>query len=193
MHNALVISAWFNEFLLMCELCPAQGIEHSFLQRHSFSLSTALTFGVGRFFLGRGSLVRCRRLTLTPATTHWMSVTPTHHFSVILFLRCLHPLTMFTHFLHTAFPISGNYQSILYFLFCFVLFQFVVVVVVVVYDHPTQLVELPWPGTEPMPPAVEGQSLNHWITREVLVSVLLNMVCLDFMWERMSFSAWRFI
>ena len=124
MHNALVTSTWLNEFLLMCNLRPAQGIEHSFLQRHSFSLSTALTFGVGRFFVGRGSLVHCRQLTLTPATTHWMSVAPTHHLSLVLFLQCLHLLTMFTHFLHTTFPISGNYQSILYFLFCFVLFQF---------------------------------------------------------------------
>ena len=28
-------------------------------------------------------------------------------------------------------------------------------------------VELPWPGVEPMPPAVEAQSLNHWTTKEV--------------------------
>ena len=26
----------------------------------------------------------------------------------------------------------------------------------------------PQPGIEPMPPAVEVQSLNHWTTREVL-------------------------
>ena len=27
---------------------------------------------------------------------------------------------------------------------------------------------VPWPGNKPMPPAVEEQSLNHWVTREVL-------------------------
>ena len=27
--------------------------------------------------------------------------------------------------------------------------------------------ELPWPGIEPVPPALEAQSLNHWIMREV--------------------------
>ena len=26
---------------------------------------------------------------------------------------------------------------------------------------------VPWPGVEPVPPAVELQSLNHWTTREV--------------------------
>ena len=30
-------------------------------------------------------------------------------------------------------------------------------------------VELPLPGIEPMPPAVEAQSLNHWTTGEVPV------------------------
>ena len=111
MHNALVISAWLNEFLLTYNLRPAQGIEHSFLQGHSFSVSTALTFGVGRLFVGRGSLVHGRVLTLTPATTHTSPLTCS------LFLGCLHLLTMFTHFLHTAFPISYNHQSILYFFF----------------------------------------------------------------------------
>ena len=66
------------------------------------------------------------------------------------------------------------------FFFCLVLLQ---LFVVVVFDHTTQHVELPRPGMEPTCPAVEGQSLNHWTTREVLVSVLLNMVCLDFMWD----------
>ena len=27
---------------------------------------------------------------------------------------------------------------------------------------------VPWPGIEPMPPALEAQSLNHWTAREVL-------------------------
>ena len=35
-------------------------------------------------------------------------------------------------------------------------------------------VELPWPGIEPMPPAVEAQSLNHWTTREILYFFFLN-------------------
>ena len=156
----------------MYNLRPAQGIEHSFLQRHGFSVSTALTFGAGRFFVGRGSLVHCRVLTLTPVTTHASPLT------CPLFLGCLHLLTMFTHFLHTAFPISYNYQSILYFFFCLVLFQ--LFVVVVVFAHTTQHVELSRPGVEPMSPAVEGQSLNHWATREVLFSVLLSLFCLDF-------------
>ena len=25
-----------------------------------------------------------------------------------------------------------------------------------------------WPGVEPIPPAVQAQSLNHWTTREFL-------------------------
>ena len=25
----------------------------------------------------------------------------------------------------------------------------------------------PWPGIEPIPPAMEAQILNHWTTREV--------------------------
>ena len=28
-------------------------------------------------------------------------------------------------------------------------------------------ISVPWPGIEPVPPAVEAQSLNHWTTREV--------------------------
>ena len=31
-----------------------------------------------------------------------------------------------------------------------------------------------WPGIEPVPPAVEAQSLNHWTTREVLERGLLS-------------------
>ena len=35
----------------------------------------------------------------------------------------------------------------------------------------------PWPGIEPMPTAVEAQSLNHWTTKELLVipSFLLGL------------------
>ena len=29
---------------------------------------------------------------------------------------------------------------------------------------------VPWPGIEPMPPAVEVQSLNHWTSKEVPVA-----------------------
>ena len=28
-------------------------------------------------------------------------------------------------------------------------------------------ISVPWPGIEPVPPAVEARSLNHWTTREV--------------------------
>ena len=33
---------------------------------------------------------------------------------------------------------------------------------------------VPWPGIEPMPPAVEVQSLNHWTSKEVPVA---HVVC----------------
>ena len=33
--------------------------------------------------------------------------------------------------------------------------------------HTAWHVKLPQPGIEPMPPAVEEWSLNHWTTREV--------------------------
>ena len=36
------------------------------------------------------------------------------------------------------------------------------------FDHTEQHVELPWPGIEPMSPAAEAQSLNHWTTKETL-------------------------
>ena len=35
---------------------------------------------------------------------------------------------------------------------------------------------VPWPGTEPVPPAVEAWSLNHWTTREVpILYVVLHI------------------
>ena len=34
---------------------------------------------------------------------------------------------------------------------------------------------VPRPGTEPVPPAVEVQSLNHWTAREVLKSTISEM------------------
>ena len=47
--------------------------------------------------------------------------------------------------------------------------QIVVVVVVVVFwpCHEACRVLVPQPGIEPMPPAVEAWSLNHWTAREV--------------------------
>ena len=36
------------------------------------------------------------------------------------------------------------------------------------FDHTEQHVELPWPGIEPMSPAAEAQSLNHWTTKKTL-------------------------
>ena len=38
-----------------------------------------------------------------------------------------------------------------------------------VFGHAMQHAELPQPGIEPVPPALEAWSLNHWITREVLI------------------------
>ena len=167
MHNALVISAWLNEFLLTYNLRPAQGIEHSFLQRHGFSVSTALTFGAGRFFVGRGSLVHCRVLTLTPVTTHASPLT------CPLFLGCLHLLTMFTHFLHTAFPISYNHQSILYFFF-FAWFYFSCLLLLLFLTTPHSMGNFPDQGWKPCPlqwkdrvlttgPQGKSCSLYYWV------------------------------
>ena len=33
---------------------------------------------------------------------------------------------------------------------------------------------VPWPGIEPVPPAVKAWSLNHWTAREVPVYLVLN-------------------
>ena len=41
-----------------------------------------------------------------------------------------------------------------------------------VFGHASWLV--PWPGIEPMSPAVKAQSLNHWTTREVPKAYALN-------------------
>ena len=40
--------------------------------------------------------------------------------------------------------------------------------------HTVRYVELPQPGIEPVPPAVEAQSLNHWTTREVPIPLFKN-------------------
>ena len=53
----------------------------------------------------------------------------------------------------------------LFFLFSF-LFLF--------FGRTARHAELPWPGMEPAPPAVEAQNLNHWTTREVQHAVLSN-------------------
>ena len=43
------------------------------------------------------------------------------------------------------------------------------------FCHTSWFVELPQPGIEPIPPAVEAQSLNHWTTREAHVQSLLQL------------------
>ena len=35
---------------------------------------------------------------------------------------------------------------------------------------------VPWPGIKPVPPAVEAQSLNHWIAREVPLRALMDNI-----------------
>ena len=40
---------------------------------------------------------------------------------------------------------------------------------------------VPWPGIEPVPPAVEAQNLNHWIAREVpRMGILTRLIHLSF-------------
>ena len=47
---------------------------------------------------------------------------------------------------------------------CFLVFWF--------WPHSAALgILVPQPGIEPMPPAVETRSLNHWTTREVPISL----------------------
>ena len=36
---------------------------------------------------------------------------------------------------------------------------------------------IPWPGIEPIPPALEAKSLNHWTAREVLVATSVLLIC----------------
>ena len=45
------------------------------------------------------------------------------------------------------------------------------------FGHSTWQVEIlvSWPGIEPVTPAVEGRSLNHWTVREVSISVLKEL------------------
>ena len=46
-------------------------------------------------------------------------------------------------------------------------------------------VELPLPGIEPMPPAVQARSLNHWATREVPIplsfDLWIGLACKNFL------------
>ena len=39
--------------------------------------------------------------------------------------------------------------------------------------HEACSISVPWPGIEPMPPAVEVQSLNHWTARKVSICQVL--------------------
>ena len=45
----------------------------------------------------------------------------------------------------------------------------------------------PQPGIEPVPPAVEAQSSNHWTARELPVIILIDCFILTFAW-RVEFS-----
>ena len=39
---------------------------------------------------------------------------------------------------------------------------------------------IPWPRIEPVPPAMEVESLNHWITKKVHISLSLRPVSSSF-------------
>ena len=41
------------------------------------------------------------------------------------------------------------------------------------FGHAAHEIFLPWLGVQPVPPALEAQSPNHWIVREVPVSQYL--------------------
>ena len=49
----------------------------------------------------------------------------------------------------------------------------------------------PQPGIEPMPPAVEVQSLNHWTTREVLWWFLLKISFIKQRWEIIHYNGFQ--
>ena len=49
-------------------------------------------------------------------------------------------------------------------------------------DHSEWHVELPQPGIKAVPPAVEAQSLNHWITRKSTWSVLFYLNIYSLTW-----------
>ena len=51
----------------------------------------------------------------------------------------------------------------------------------------SQCVKLPWLGIEHLPPTVKAQSLNHWTTRDVLMShFLYPLIC----WHRFVTVSW---
>ena len=53
-------------------------------------------------------------------------------------------------------------------LFCHILAQFVYLYLFIfTFWHVACGILVPWPGIEPMPPALGAQNLNHWTTREV--------------------------
>ena len=51
------------------------------------------------------------------------------------------------------------------------------------FGHTTRHAELPPPGIEPVPAAVEMWSLNHWTTREFPLLVSSLKVCLVFFYS----------
>ena len=85
------------------------------------------------------------------------------------------PLPCNTHLLSNYYSISELCQAFVFFLLCNLVFCLFVFVFVSLFGHTTQHMERPRPGIEPMPPAVEARSLNHWATREVLC----NLVYID--------------
>ena len=49
-------------------------------------------------------------------------------------------------------------------------------------------ISVPRPGIEPMPPAVEARSLNHWTTREVLPAPFVEETVLCPVWGLGTFA-----
>ena len=41
-----------------------------------------------------------------------------------------------------------------------------------------------WPGIESMPSAVEAESLNHWIAREVPIFFQVTVIAATYLWKR---------
>ena len=60
--------------------------------------------------------------------------------------------------------------------------------------HMAHGILVPQPGIKPTPPALEGQSLNHWTAREVpLLCSLYLYVCFCLVWFVSLFCFWFFI
>ena len=51
------------------------------------------------------------------------------------------------------------------------------------HNHVTCRLLVPWPGIEPVPRAVDVQSLNHWATREVLLFAPFSR---NFLWKNFN-------